>query len=346
MPVTIKDIARQAGVSHPTVSRALRNHPDIAPETASRIKKIAFELGYTPSAVARGLRTNRSEALGVIVTRIDDPFFSEVLEGIENAFQPAGYSLFVAASQRDFSREQSIVQAMGERRVDGVIICSTPFSAEHSRKIQLYGVPCVVVNNQSAEEYKFSIYHDDRYGSRQITRHLLDLGHRKVAFLGNIHAGKTTQDRLNGFRDEMEAAGLNIPDGFVHCGPNGRPEGGFEGARHFIQLAEPPTAVVCFNDMMALGLMHGLHEAGLQVPTDCSVTGFDNIGISAFTTPGLTTFDQPKYHLGFEAASMMLRLLNERRELENQAGPQIVVLRGELLLRASTAPPRKYTVFL
>ena len=340
MPVTIKDIARQAGVSHPTVSRALRNHPDIAHETALRIKKIAYDLGYTPSAVARGLKTKRSEALGVIVTRIDDPFFSEVLEGIENALQPAGYSLFVTASQRDFDREQSIVQAMGERRVDGVIICSTPFSAEHSRKIQRYGVPCVVVNNQSAEEYKYSIYHDDRFGSRQLTRHLLDLGHRKVAFLGNMHAGKTTQDRLDGFRDEMEASGCDIPVRYIHNGPNGRPEGGLAGAQYFLQLAEPPTAVVCFNDMMALGVIHGFHEAGLQVPQDCSVTGFDNISISAFTTPGLTTFDQPKYHLGFEAASMMLRMLNENIEPEDQSGSQIIVLQGELLLRASTAPPR------
>jgi DNA-binding LacI/PurR family transcriptional regulator len=341
MPVTIKDIARQAGVSHPTVSRALRDHPDIAPETANRIKQIAFDMGYMPSAVARGLKTNRSEALGVIVTRIDDPFFSEVLEGIENALHPAGYSLFVAASQRDSKREQSIVQAMGERRVDGVIICSTAFSAEHSQQIQRYGVPCVVVNNQSAEEYKYSIYHDDRYGSRQLTRHLLDLGHKKVAFLGNVHAGKTTQDRLDGFRDEMEAAGLPILEGFVHFGPNGHPEGGYAGAQHFLQLPEPPTAVVCFNDMMALGLMHGFYEAGLQVPADCSVTGFDNIGISAFITPGLTTFDQPKYHLGFEAASMMLRLLNQQPVSEDMAAPQIIVLRGELLLRASTAPPNR-----
>jgi DNA-binding LacI/PurR family transcriptional regulator len=341
MPVTIKDIARQAGVSHPTVSRALRDHPDIAPETTTRIKQIALDMGYMPSAVARGLRTRRSEALGVIVTRIDDPFFSEVLEGIENALHPAGYSLFVAASQRDSSREQSIVKAMGERRVDGLIICSTPFSSKHSRQIQRYGVPCVVVNNQSAEEYKYSIYHDDRYGSRRLTRHLLDLGHKKVAFLGNIHAGKTTQDRLNGFRDEMTAAGLDIPAGYIHDGPNGRPEGGLAGARHFLQLAELPTAVVCFNDMMALGLIYGLYEAGLQVPKDCSVTGFDNIGISAFTTPGLTTFDQPKYHLGFEAASMMLRLLNKQMEFDDQTSPQIIVLRGELLLRASTAPPNR-----
>jgi DNA-binding LacI/PurR family transcriptional regulator len=198
----------------------------------------------------------------------------------------------------------------------------------------------VVVNNQSAEEYKFSIYHDDRYGSRKLTRHLLDLGHKKVAFLGNIHAGKTTQDRLDGFREEMEAAGLDIPDEFIHSGPDGRPQGGYAGARHFIQLVDPPTAVICFNDMMALGLIHAYHEAGIRVPTDCSVTGFDNISISAFTTPGLTTFDQPKYHLGFEAANMLLRLLNGKAELEDQAGPQIIVLRGELLLRGSTAPPK------
>jgi DNA-binding LacI/PurR family transcriptional regulator len=152
-------------------------------------------------------------------------------------------------------------------------------------------------------------------------------------------AGKTTKDRLQGYQDEMQASHLEIPSAYIHCGPSGGPEGGYAGARHFLKLAEPPTAVVCFNDMMALGLMHGLHEAGFQVPKDCSITGFDNIGISAFTRPALTTFDQPKYHLGFEAASMMLRLLIDSDQPEELSGPQIIVLRGELLLRSSTALP-------
>src|SRR5512135_1252454 len=157
MAVTIKDIARQAGVSHSTVSRALLGNPLISPPTTDRIRRIAHELGYHPSAAARSLKTNRSQALGVIVSNIDDPYFSEVLQGIETIAQESGYSLFIAASQRDPEREHLIVQAMVEHRVEGVIICSSSFSTTQGRNFAEYGVPLVVVNNQGAEVYRYSI---------------------------------------------------------------------------------------------------------------------------------------------------------------------------------------------
>jgi DNA-binding LacI/PurR family transcriptional regulator len=175
MSITIKDIARMAGVSHTTVSRALRGHPGISPATTARIQGIASEQGYLASAAARSLKTSRSQAVGVILSYIDDPFFSEVLEGIEDILQPRGYSLFVAASHHDNWREKAIVRAMLERRVDGVIICSPPFRPEHSRPFQEYGLPLTVINNQDAEDYQFSIYHDDADGSRQVARYLLGL---------------------------------------------------------------------------------------------------------------------------------------------------------------------------
>jgi DNA-binding LacI/PurR family transcriptional regulator len=333
---TIKDIARIAGVSHSTVSRALHDHPALAPETIARIKRIALEQGYMPSAMARGLKTSRSRALGVILSFIDDPFFSQVLQGIEDVLQPAGYSLFVAASHRDAEREQLIVRAMAERRVEGVIVCSTPFQEEHARQLQEYNVPVAVVNNQAAEEYRYSIYHDDRDGIRQVTHYLLDLGHRQIAYLGNILAGRTTQERLLGYQEEMRQAGLPTQDAQA---PNGRPEGGFAGARVLIDQAKPPSAIVCFNDMIALGVLRALDEAGRRVPQDCSVTGFDNISISAFTAPPLTTFNQPKYELGFEAAQMMLRLLDCPPGDLSCSHPEKVLLSGNLLVRGSTAAP-------
>ena len=339
MAVTIKDIAKVAGVSHTTVSRALRDHPAIAPGTTVRIKRIAAEMGYVPSAVARGLKTSRNHALGVIVSRIDDPFFSEILQGIEDAAQEAAYSLFVAASHRVFEREKAIVQAMGERRVDGIIVCSTHVSAQHSLQLKQYGLPIVVVDNQAAEDYEYSIYHDDLYGSHQVTRHLIDLGHTRIAYMGNARAGRTTLERLSGFREAMQAAGLPIPESFIFQAPNGLPEGGLVGAQYFLQLPERPTAIVCFNDMSAIGLLRGLQVSGVQIPKDCSVAGFDNIALAAFVTPPLTTFHQPKYELGYEAARMVLDLLNPSSSSGRTAPAKILRLRGELLVRASTAPP-------
>jgi DNA-binding LacI/PurR family transcriptional regulator len=339
MATTIKDIAKKAGVSHSTVSRALRNSSLVANCTAERIRRIALEAGYLPSAAARSLKTNRSQALGVVVSNADDPFFGEILQGIEDVAQRGGYSLFMAASQRDPQREQIIVHAMSEHRVDGVIICSTSFSSEQSRLFLNYGVPIVVINNQAAEDYRYSIYHDDVDGSRMVTRHLIELGHQHIAYLGNALSGRTTLDRLTGFQQEMEAASLAIHPSAIHQVPGGGPEDGMVGLDHFLDQPERPTALVCFNDMMAIGVLKGLQLAGIQVPQDMSVTGFDNIIFSAYTNPTLTTFDQPKRYIGAEAARLLLDLLNSSPDDGASPQPRVRMLRGRLLVRKSTAAP-------
>ncbi len=339
MPVTIKDVAKQAKVSHSTVSRALRGSPLIAEHTAQRIRQAASELGYLPSAAARSLKTNRSQALGVIVSAIDDPYFSEILQGIEAVAQGSFYSLFMAASQRDPQREQAIVRVMREHRVDGVIICSSSFRAEQGHSLSTYGVPIVVVNNQAAENYRFSIYHDDVDGSLQVTRHLIDLGHRRIAYLGNSLSGRTTLDRLSGYQAEMDAARLPIPPEYIQHVPGGGPEDGRAGLEHFLGLGDRPTALVCYNDMMAFGVLKGLQEADIQVPGEISVTGFDNIVFSAYTNPPLTTFDQPKRFIGAEAARLLLDLLQSPTIDGSTVQPKVRMLKGRLLVRKSTAPP-------
>ena len=170
MSPTIKDIARKTGVSHSTVSRALSGSALIPPETTARIRQVAAEMGYQPSAAARSLKTRRSRVLGVIVSSMDDPFFAEILQGVEDAAQASGYSLFIASSQRDAQRSQQITRSLLEHRADGVIICSTSFSTEQNQPFQQAGFPIVVINNQAAENFRYSIYHDDVDGARQVTR--------------------------------------------------------------------------------------------------------------------------------------------------------------------------------
>jgi DNA-binding LacI/PurR family transcriptional regulator len=337
MPVTIKDIAREADVSHSTVSRALNGSRLISTETTERVQKIAAALGYLPSAAARTLKTNHSRVLGVIVRNIDDPFFSEILQGIEEVAQAHDYSLFMAASRHDHKIEKSILRAMVERRVEGVIICSTPVSTEQSRQLTSYGVPIVVVNNQAAEAYRYSIYHDDRDGSQSVTDHLLELGHRDIAYLGNADAGRSTQDRLIGYQQALQAARVVINPEFVHQVHGGKPENGLAATDYFLALPHRPTAIVCYNDMLALGVLQGLRTNGLRVPEDISVTGFDNIFFSGYTDPPLTTFDQPKRFIGAEAARLVLELLDAGGT--EGAQPEIHMLKGRLLLRASTAVP-------
>lgn len=340
MAVTIKDIAEVAGVSHTTVSRALRGNPRISDDTINRIQQIANELGYVPNTVARGLKTSRSHVLGVIVRRIVDPFFSEVLQGIEDVLHEAGYSLFLAASHRNPVREREIMQALGERRVDGVIISSTQIQPEHIRHLDRFHIPLILINNQAIDEPDIhSVYHDDLFGSLQVMRHLIELGHTRIAYLGNERGGKTNVERLQGYQKALLQAGLNAVSDYVVVGPDGQPEGGAHGMEKILQLMPRPTAVFCYNDLMAIGAIQIVQQAGLSVPDDISITGFDNIELAAYVSPSLTTLHQPKYELGQEAALMMLRVLASKNTAVS-AQPTVIRLRGELVVRHSTARPK------
>jgi DNA-binding LacI/PurR family transcriptional regulator len=341
MAITIKDVAKQAGVSHSTVSRALHGSPLISDETVERIRQVAVDMGYFPSAAARTLKTNRSQVLGVVLSSVEDPFFNEILRGIEEGVQGSGYSLFIAAAYRDPKREREIVQALVEHRADGVIICSTSFSEEQGGYFLRYGVPIVVVNNQAAEGFRYSIYHDDIDGSRQIARHLIKLGHRKIAYIGNSLSGRTTLDRLAGLRLEIKSAGLALPGKYVYQASGGSSSNGIEALKHLLALSNRPTALVCFNDMIAIGILKELQRLDIRVPEDISVTGFDNIFFSAYTNPALTTFDQPKRFIGAEAARLLLELLNTTSADDLPDQQNVKVLKGKLLVRQSTASPSK-----
>lgn len=338
MPISIKDIAKEIGVSHSTVSRALSGSALVSEETRQLIQETALKLGYFPSAAARSLKTNRSQALGVIVSSIDDPYFSEILQGMEEVAQSKNYSLFMAASQHNRDRETAIGQSMRQHRVDGLIVCSTSFSDEQSQHFSKYGIPIVVVNNQAAGEYRYSIYHDDRDGSRQVTRHLIELGHRRIAYLGNSQSGRTTQDRLAGFRQELQASAIQIPERYIHEMPGSEPAQAALAVDHFLTLPERPTALVCFNDMIAIGVLKQLHQRGIRVPDEFSVTGFDNIIFSDYSNPPLTTFDQPKRFIGQKAAELILSLLDSSSDI-HVPQQKIQILKGRLLVRQSTAPP-------
>ncbi len=340
MPTTIKDIARHAGVSHATVSRALNHSPLISSQTTERIQEIASQLGYRPSVAARSLKTNRSQVLGVIVSHIADPYFSEILQGIDDVAQENGYSLFIASAQNDPLRENSIVHTMREHRVDGVILCSPNFAAEHSNQLNSYNIPIVALNNQAPEDYRFAIYHDDVDGSKQACRHLISLGHRKIAYLGNVAAGRTNQERLEGFTKAMQEAGLHVKPEFIHQVSGNSAEKGVEAVEYFVGLRQKPTALICYNDLMAIGVLKGLYRTDFRVPEDMSVTGFDNISYSDFTQPPLTTIDQPKRFLGAEAARMMFTQLSSNAN-SSLNDPYIKRLKGMLIIRQSTAAPRK-----
>ena len=335
--ITIKELAVRAGVSHSTVSRALNNHPAIARETVERIQQLARELNYVPSHFARSLKTNRSHMLGVIVHRIADPFYSEVLAGIQSVAHQFQYSMFVSASEHDMERQTSLIRGMFGRQVDALMIGDSFLTSQNVNELEIR-VPTVFIHNRATEVLPHSIYHDDINGMRALTRHLLDLGHCRIAFGGNERGGLLQQHRRQGVVDELNEAGLELCRDYDLLAPNGQMSSGAFLTKQLLNLPECPTAIICYNDMQAIGVMQTLQQANIRIPEDVSVAGFDDIPLAEFIYPALTTYCQPSWELGQMAAKVALNLLGENVN-EPLASESLITMRGRLIVRRSTAPP-------
>jgi DNA-binding LacI/PurR family transcriptional regulator len=331
--LSIKDIARIARVSHPTVSRALQNSPLVNAKTAEKIRQIADEAGYRASAVARGLVTRRTRTIGLVVTTVADPFASEVVCGIEQTANDHGYSVFLADSNADPERERKVVRAFAERRVDGIIVTSSRVGALYLPMLEEMQVPIVLVNDQYPGAFVHSVMISNLAGMRAASEHLIALGHRRIAYLGDEFGYQSDVERHAGYRAALESAALGLaPE--LHVQGNGRPEGAMRAMDQLLSLASPPTAVCCYNDMSALGAMRQIRARGLRVPEDISVTGFDDLFFAGYIEPPLTTVRQPMRHMGQMAMESLIRLMSGEESV-----PQIRV-DAELVVRASTAKAR------
>jgi DNA-binding LacI/PurR family transcriptional regulator len=330
MPVSIKDIARLAGVSHSTVSRALRDSPLIPPATAQRIQRIARESGYTASAVARSLVTRKTQALGVVVTSIADPFNADLVDGIEEVANQRGYSVILATSQANPEREIAVVRSFGERRVDGILVASSRVGSLYLHMLEELKIPIVLVNNQHESEFAYSISVNNVDGAYRATRHLLDLGHRRIAYLGDKLGLHSDRERFAGWGKALTESDVPLDSELVVYG-DGKLEGAYLAAEELLGRGEPLTAVVCYNDMSALGLLRAAEGRGIAVPDALSVTGFDDILFAALARPALTTVRQPRREMGRKAAEMLLEIFG------GSPAEKAVVIRGELMVRSSTA---------
>ncbi len=332
MAVSIKDIARIARVSHSTVSRALRNSPLISPDTAQRIRQIAHESGYTASAVARSLVTRKTHAIGVVVTSIADPFNGEVVAGIEEVANQYGYSVLLATSQADPQREVAVVRSFQERRIDGILVASSRVGALYMPLLSEMKIPIVLLNNQHPSEFVHSVTIDNRDGGYRATRHLIELGHRKIAYLGDQFGLQSDAERYAAYRSALADAGIKFREEFAVQG-DGKPEGALQAAMGLLSSKERPTAIFCYNDMSALGVLQAAANSHLDVPRDLSVVGFDDLFFTPALRPPLTTIRQPKKEIGARATELLLKLLR------GDETEKTITICGELVVRGSTAKP-------
>ncbi len=334
--LSIKDIARAANVSHPTVSRALSHSPLVKDETAERIRQIAASLGYRPSAVARSLATKKTKTIGVVVTTIADPFIADVVSGIEETANDHGYSVFLANSNANPDREVKVVHSFHERRVDGILVTASRVGALYVPLLSGLKIPIVLINNQhpdEPDEFIYSVMIDNIKASTQVMKHLIGLGHKRIAYIGDQSGFQSDTERFAGYRQSLAFAGYPfLPELVVHG--DGKPEGGKQAMEKLLSLPTPPTAVFCYNDMSALGALRAIYRHGIKVPDDISIVGFDDLAIASYTSPLLTTVGQPKHQMGRMAMETMLKILSGVDSKTN------IKVNGELIVRESTAPPK------
>lgn len=327
--VTMSDVAREAGVSHMTVSRVVNDKGAVSPATRQRILTVIERMGYRPSGIARSLATKRTGTLGLVVPDVANPFFSEVARGAEHVAYAEGYNVFLCNTEEDAQRELAVLQSLEEKRVDGVVVCSSRLDDSELQAALAYHPSVVLVNRRLVRNGTGTVLVDDETGGCIATQHLLQSGHQAMGFLAGPSASRSGRRRARGYRTALAAAGLAYnPDWVRNCSP--MVEGGQGTALELLAAHPGLTAVFCFNDLVAVGALQACGTMGLRVPDDLAVVGFDDIPLAALVTPSLTTCRVPRYELGAQAVQL---LLNQIRGCPDDCGA--IVLQPELIVRDS-----------
>ena len=333
--VRLKDIALRAGVSLMTVSKALRNAPDISPTTKARVKLLAETMGYVPDSAAQNLRNRNSKLFGLIIPAITDPFFARLISAIEERTRNLGCDLIFAHSMNQADREDASIRRLLSRRVDGLFISpvyrmapTVPIYEELRRR----STPTVILGHNVPFCQNFAnVEGDDLGGSFAATSHLLELGHRRIAFFSGPLGSPWAQERLEGYRRALRTAEIELDDRLVFTAGSTVDEGE-KAALQLIDESVKVTAVQAVNDLVAIGAANLFLNQGIKIPHELSVVGFGNILASEYFRVPLTTLRHPKYRLGEAAVDCMLQLLDRKT-------PDPRRLPAGLVIRESTARP-------
>lgn len=335
MAATIVDVAARAGVSTATVSRVLSGAAAARPATRDRVLAAARELSYRPSGVARALKRSRTRTIGLLITDIENPFYPQIVRAAEDEAHARGLGLLLCNTAEDAERELAYLDLLLDRRIDGLIVASGRTIRRHARRLAGIGLPVVGVNASGRTAALPSVTTAQRQGARLATEHVLALGHRHI---GHVTApderASAARLRRAGVADAIRAAGLP-PESLAVLDGDERVGGGIQAAGALLSRRPAPTAIVCYNDLTAIGAMRAVRDARLRVPEDVSIVGFDDIELAAWTDPGLTTVRQPTDEMARWAVARLADALDGRET----GGPPHVTLAPSLVVRASTAPP-------
>ena len=330
--ITIKDIARIAKVSHTTVSRALNNQSRIRNDTKERILSIAKELNYRPNFVSRSLVMRRSKTLGLVITTIANPFYTELAKGIEATSRRLGYNIILCSTQSDLGTEKLYIDMLRSKGVDGIIFTSAHMGDPNIIELAEEGFPIVLVNRRTyhstVREKVDYVGVDNIQGGFLAVEHLIKLGHCRIGIIGGSSESSVGFERIEGGKKALAAYDLKQKDDYFLEGDFLK-ESGYRGGISFVRMAEPPTAIFAANDYMALGAYQAVIEEGTRVPEDMAIVGFNDIEFTAMKGIELTTIGQKKYEMG----SLSVETLVEKIEGRKVGPSKEVILKPELIIR-------------
>ncbi|MGB9183283.1 MAG: LacI family DNA-binding transcriptional regulator [Solirubrobacteraceae bacterium] len=326
---TITDVARSAGVSTATVSRVLNNHPRVDPSLAAAVRRAAKQLGYRPSRVARSLRTRRSQVWALLVSDIRNPFFTEMVRGVEDVAYAAGYSLILCNAEEDPVKEASYLELAVAESVGGVILTPTT-TATDLTALSEFGIPAVLADRTIRSQGADSVVIDNAGGAQRAVEHLIGGGYQRIACITGPLDKTTGSARYAGYRAALSTAGRALDESLVRIA-NFRETGGRLAMQELLAVKPAPDAVFVANNLMTIGALHAIADAGLSIPDQIAVVGFDEMSWATLLRPALTTVAQPTYDLGVETG----RLLRSR--IEGYAGAaRTVTLTPSLRVRESS----------
>ncbi|WP_448377841.1 LacI family DNA-binding transcriptional regulator [Fervidobacterium sp.] len=328
--VTIRDVAKAAGVSINTVSRALNNKPDINKETKERVLKVARELGYIKDATATSLRYGLTKVIGVILEDSSNPFYSEVLKSIEMAARKRGFNVIFMNTEKDYNLEEDAVKTMLSRRVDGIIISPTQEKSEDIQLLIKSAVPFVILGVHFEDMEVPEVYSNDVKGSYLAVSHLIEKGRKKIVYLSGYLYKSVARMRLEGYRRALYEHMLPFDESYVFEVEEGV-ENSYNKMLDIIESGLQFDGVFCFNDISAIGAMQALREKGYSIPNDVAVVGYDDIAFAHFIQPRLTTVRIDKQKEGEEAFELLYEMI-KRKEFVNKR----LVLDVELVVRETT----------
>ncbi|USD43788.1 substrate-binding domain-containing protein [Vibrio sp. SCSIO 43135] len=327
---TMKDIARLAGVSTSTVSHVINKSRYVSEEISERVNRAAQELNYAPSALARSLKVNRTKTIGMLVTTSTNPFFGEVVKGVERSCYHQGYNLILCNTEGDNERMKASINTLLQKRVDGLLLMCSTLEGERIDVFERYpDIPVVVMDWGPMLFTSDKIQDNSLRGGYMATKYLIDSGHKEVGCITGPLIRHQAQMRYEGYKRAINEAGLDFnPNWIVEA--DFECEGGYEAFNKILSKGDLPSSIFVCNDMMAMGVINAANEKGIKIPEDVSLIGYDDIHIAKFMSPSLTTIHQPKYRLGKAAVETLLKKLEKETE-----EAQVVQLEPTLVERAS-----------